>query len=473
VGTSARTRWGCCARCWSAGSCPELVVGTSIGAINGAAVAGEPSVAAAERLAEMWVGFERSDVFGGSVLGRLGTLARTRTHLHGNEGLRRLLGEALPAQRIEDLAVAFECVAASIEAASEHWFTSGSLVDAVLASSAVPGILPPVEIDGEHFLDGGIVNSIPVGRAVARGARTIYVMHVGRVDRPLEPPRWPWEVGLVAFEIARRHRFLGDIASLPDGLDVHVLPTGQPEPPRYTAVSQLRYRDMSRCASTSSTPTRRRRRTSTGWRAPVRSASRPTVVRRLVLAPARRRARGRAARALAARPACSPPCSALCSAGPGRCAPRTSSSRTPRTTCRRWRRCSPCWARRDGSQEAHYDVMRRFVAGVYRAIVRAARVEVTTDESAAAYRALAGGERPVVLLSRHGRRGRHVPRALRAALPPRAPAARRDARGAAARPGDRRPRRPAAQPVRRPARRRHRGGDRGDGARDGRRRGRS
>ncbi len=228
------------------GIAPDLVVGTSIGAINGAAVAGEPTVAAAERLAEMWVGFERSDVFGGSVLGRLGTLARTRTHLHGNEGLRRLLGEALPAQRIEDLPVAFECVAASIEAAAEHWFTSGPLVDAVLASSAVPGILPPVEIDGEHFLDGGIVNSIPVGRAVARGADTIYVMHVGRVDRPLEPPRWPWEVGLVAFEIARRHRFLGDIASLPDGLDVHVLPTGQPEPPRYTAVSQLRYRDMSK-----------------------------------------------------------------------------------------------------------------------------------------------------------------------------------------------------------------------------------
>jgi NTE family protein len=227
------------------GIAPDLVIGTSIGAINGAAVAADPTTAAVGRLADMWTGLTRSDVFGRSVLGRLGTLARTRTHLHDNDGLRQMLAASVPVTRIEELPVTFECVAAASESASEHWFTSGPLVDAVLASSAVPGILPPVEIDGEHFLDGGIVNSIPVGRAVAHGARTVYVMHVGRVDRPLEPPRWPWEVALVAFEIARRHRFMGDMAALPGDLEVHVLPTGQQEPPRYTDLSQFRYRDTS------------------------------------------------------------------------------------------------------------------------------------------------------------------------------------------------------------------------------------
>jgi len=228
------------------GIVPDLVVGTSIGAINGAAVAAEPTLAAAERLGAMWTSFERNDVFGGSVLGRLGRLARTGTHLHDNEGLRRLLAESLPVQRFEELPIAFECVAASIESAAEHWFTSGPLVEAILASSAVPGVLPPVEIAGEHFLDGGIVNSIPVGRAVARGARTIYVMHVGRVDRPLEPPRWPWEVALVAFEIARRHRFVGDIAALSSDIEVHVLPTGDRQPARYTDLSQFRYRETAK-----------------------------------------------------------------------------------------------------------------------------------------------------------------------------------------------------------------------------------
>ena len=112
----------------------------------------------------------------------------------------------------------------------------------MLASAAVPGILPPVEVGGEHFIDGGIVNSIPVDRAVQLGATRIFVMHVGRLDRPLEPPRWPWEVALVAFEIARRHRFLGDLASLPESVEIHVLPTGQPEAPKYNDLSALRYR---------------------------------------------------------------------------------------------------------------------------------------------------------------------------------------------------------------------------------------
>jgi len=50
----------------------------------------------------------------------------------------------------------------------------------------------------EHFLDGGLVHSIPVGRAVELGATEIYVLQVGRIERPLVAPRWPWEVGMVA-----------------------------------------------------------------------------------------------------------------------------------------------------------------------------------------------------------------------------------------------------------------------------------
>jgi NTE family protein len=230
------------------GVTPTLIVGTSVGAINGAVAASSPAPATVERLAEVWSRLEENAVFNGSIVSRLATLARTRTHLHANDALRDMLAAALP-ERIEDLEVPFQCIAASIERASEHWFASGPLVDAVMASAAVPGLLPAVEIDGEHFLDGGIVNSIPVARAVELGAATIYVLHVGRVERPLEPPRWPWEVGLVAFEIARRHRFLGDLERLPDDVTVHVLPTGQTDPPRYSDLSQLRYGDVSQVAA--------------------------------------------------------------------------------------------------------------------------------------------------------------------------------------------------------------------------------
>jgi len=228
------------------GIAPDLVLGTSVGAINGVAIAADPGPTGIERLAGLWADMDRGDVFAESLLGRVATLARTRTHLHDNRPLRALLSAALPVDRIEDLVVRFQCVAASIEGACEHWFQDGPLVDAVLASTAVPGLLPPVEIAGEHFIDGGIVNSIPVSRAVALGARQVFVLHVGRLDRPLEPPRWPWEVALVAFEIARRHRFHGDLEELPGGVELHVLPTGQTAPPRYTDLSQFRYRDASR-----------------------------------------------------------------------------------------------------------------------------------------------------------------------------------------------------------------------------------
>jgi NTE family protein len=91
----------------------------------------------------------------------------------------------------------------------------------------------------EHFVDGGLVHSIPVGRALELGATVVYVLQVGRVERPLQAPRWPWEVGLVAFEIARRHRFTEEMASLPDDVEVHVLPSGDEAAP----LANLRYRD--------------------------------------------------------------------------------------------------------------------------------------------------------------------------------------------------------------------------------------
>jgi NTE family protein len=220
-------------------------VGTSVGAINGALVAADPGPGSVDRLREVWEELASQRVFAGSVLARVGTLVRTRTHLHPREPLRALLAEHLPVQTFAELRVPFQCVAASIERAAEQWFAEGMLLDAVLASCAVPGLLPPVELGGEHYLDGGLVHSIPVGRAVALGADTVYVLHVGRIDRPLRPPARPWEVAQVAFEIARRHRFTADLAALPAGVTLHVLPSGAEGPPSAGSLRDLRYRDFS------------------------------------------------------------------------------------------------------------------------------------------------------------------------------------------------------------------------------------
>jgi NTE family protein len=230
------------------GVVPDLICGTSIGAINGAALAAEPTPAGAEALLTTWTRLAADNVLGGSLVGRVVELVRSGTSLHGTDQLRRLLGDRLPVRTFEELAVPFECVAASIEHASEHWFGSGDLLDAVLASCALPGVFPPVEIDDEHFFDGGLVNSIPLDRAVRHGATTVWVLHVGRVEEDLTTPRFPWEVGFVAFEIARRHRFHTDLSRIPDGVEVHVLPTGQPQR-RAGTWSNLRYRDSSRISA--------------------------------------------------------------------------------------------------------------------------------------------------------------------------------------------------------------------------------
>jgi NTE family protein len=226
-----------------AGIRADLVVGSSIGAINGAAFAADPTQKGVRRLRELWSAVEHSGVFGGGMIDRLRHMARTRTSLHSNEALRHLLERSLPVGRFEQLAVRFECVAACIETAHETWFDSGELVSAVLASSAVPGLLPAVGIGERHYLDGGIVESIPVHRAIERGARTIYVLQVGRIEQPLHAPRWPHEVALVAFEIARRHSFASALANLPSEVEVHLLPTGG-QGPRFNDLRQLRYRDF-------------------------------------------------------------------------------------------------------------------------------------------------------------------------------------------------------------------------------------
>ena len=224
---------------------PDVVLGTSVGALNGAFFAHDPMPGGVERLIELWI--DTQGLAGGSLFRRLSTLARSGTHLQSLSEVRERLVSVLPVQEVEQLTIRFQCVAASIERAAEHWFEHGPLADVILASCSVPGILPPVKIGDEHYIDGGIVNSIPVGRAVALGADTIYVLQVGRLEQPLRPPRWPWEVGLVAFEVARRHRFAHDLRSLPDEIELHVLPTGGSAAPAYNDLyGQLQVRRLGR-----------------------------------------------------------------------------------------------------------------------------------------------------------------------------------------------------------------------------------
>jgi NTE family protein len=227
-----------------AGIRADLILGTSVGAVNGAVIAADPSDTGVQKLAHLWGSMTDTGIFSDTVLSRAATLARHRTHLYSAAPFRRQLSEHLP-RTFEELKVPFQCVATSIEQSGAHWFSSGELADAVLASCAVPALLAPVKIGDEHFLDGGLVHSIPVGRALALGANEIYVLHVGRIEQPLEPPRSLWDVAILSFELARRHRFVEEMASLPATVYAHVLPSGEENMP----LLSMRYRGAAKVAA--------------------------------------------------------------------------------------------------------------------------------------------------------------------------------------------------------------------------------
>jgi NTE family protein len=219
---------------------PDLVVGCSVGAINGAGFADAPTLDGIAGIERMWLELDKHDLLPSGWANAV-SLARRGEAIHDLSGLRRMAEENLRAATFEQLDVHFECVATDVAGAREVWFNSGPLVDPILASSALPAIYPAVEIDGVRYLDGGIVNDVPMSRAVELGARTIYILQVGSFMRSRREPRRPLDVVVQAYWVARHHRFKRELEALPPDVDVHVLPTG--ETPR------MRFNDFTHSAT--------------------------------------------------------------------------------------------------------------------------------------------------------------------------------------------------------------------------------
>jgi NTE family protein len=221
---------------------PDLIVGCSVGAINGAGLAEDPTLAGALRLERLWRALDGKELMPAGWLPNTVAIARRGEAIHDNLGLRRHLEQSLTARTFEELAVPFQCVATDVVGVREVWFRSGPLIEPILASAALPAVYPAVEIDGVRYLDGGIVDDVPMSRAVELGARTLYVLQVGLFSRPRPEPKRPLDVAVQAYWIARHHRFKRELAAMPPGIDVHLLPTGQTPSMRYndfTRTSEL------------------------------------------------------------------------------------------------------------------------------------------------------------------------------------------------------------------------------------------
>lgn len=204
---------------------PDLIVGCSVGALNAVAMAGAPHAEGVDHLAETWLGLRADDIFPAGRLTGPWMLVRRALSLCANDRLRAVIERCVTFERFEDAAVPVEVVATSLRTGRERWFDSGPIVDPILASAALPAVLPPVEIDGELYIDGAVVDNVPISRALHHGCQKIYVLHVGNFDRPRPLPQRPIDVLLQSFSIARNYRFLAEAnAAVPEGVEIFTLP---------------------------------------------------------------------------------------------------------------------------------------------------------------------------------------------------------------------------------------------------------
>jgi NTE family protein len=155
---------------------PDLVIGTSVGSLNGAVIASDPT-SAANRLSHSWVRVTRHQIFPGGLLAQARTLQRSKNHLFPNTGIAQMVTDLLGATTaFDDLALPFFAVTTDVATASAHILDSGPLLPALLASTAIPGIFPPVVQDGRRLYDGGVVANVPLRQALASGAKSLVVL---------------------------------------------------------------------------------------------------------------------------------------------------------------------------------------------------------------------------------------------------------------------------------------------------------
>jgi NTE family protein len=207
------------------GISPDLVVGTSAGALNGAFIASRPqSVATADALGAIWRDLRRGQVFPvNPITGVLGFVG-ARDHLVPGSGLRRLISEHVEADRLDDLRIPLHVVAVDVISGEEVLLSHGPLPDAVLASCAIPGVLEPVSWGERTLMDGGVANNTPISHAVALGARRIYVLPTGYACALEEPPRGALGMALHAISLLTHRRLVDDIERHRADAELIVLP---------------------------------------------------------------------------------------------------------------------------------------------------------------------------------------------------------------------------------------------------------
>jgi NTE family protein len=191
---------------------PDVIVGTSAGALNGAYIASRPQTPpTADSLARIWRELHRGQVFPVNPLtGLLGFLG-IRDHLVPESGLERLIERHVQCPELEEFPIPLHVVAVDVVTGQELRLSQGPVLEAVLASAAIPGVLQPVSWEGRALMDGGVANNTPISHAVELEAERIYVLPTGHACALEEPPSGALAMALHAISLLTHRRLIDDI----------------------------------------------------------------------------------------------------------------------------------------------------------------------------------------------------------------------------------------------------------------------
>jgi NTE family protein len=213
------------------GITPDLLVGTSVGALNAAYVASRPQTEqTARELARVWHTIHRSDLFPIHAPTLIGGLGRRRDHIVPDRPLKQLVSRHLGIERLEEAAVPVHLITFDLNSGQEVCLSDGPAVEAVAATAAVPGVYPPVAWGERLLVDGGVVNNTPISHAVELGAERIYVLPTGDPsDRALPfAPQGAIDAAIHAFTLLVGSRLEADLARYAKAAELIVLPAANP-----------------------------------------------------------------------------------------------------------------------------------------------------------------------------------------------------------------------------------------------------
>jgi predicted acylesterase/phospholipase RssA len=155
---------------------PGMIVGTSVGAINGAFLASRSDLPGITEISRLWSSLRRRDVLGVDLGALVGGFRGKPRHLFDAAPVRRILDTFVTFRRLEDAPIPLTVVATDLATGEAVALNAGDVTTALLASSAVPLLFPAVEIDGRLLVDGAAAADVPLDQALALGARDIYVL---------------------------------------------------------------------------------------------------------------------------------------------------------------------------------------------------------------------------------------------------------------------------------------------------------